>query len=127
MQNNNKEFKFDIDKNFGDHVIEERDNLSIIMRKISWGNSGEYKVDIRKYLYTEEGERMNKGISLTDNGANELAKELVSCGYGDTKEIIKALSKREENLADLINQCNNESEDEDNGSEEYYDPKELLA
>ena len=66
-------------------------------------------------------------ISLTDNGANELAKELVSCGYGDTKEIIKALSKREENLADLVNQCNNESEDEDNGSEEYYDPKELLA
>lgn len=121
------EFKFEVDKNFGDHVIEERDNLSIIMRKISWGNSGEYKVDIRKYLYTEEGERMNKGISLTDNGANELTKELVSCGYGDTKEIIKALSKREENLADLINQCNNESEDEDNGSEEYYDPKELLA
>ena len=121
------EFKFEVDKNFGDHVIEERDNLSIIMRKISWGNSGEYKLDIRKYLYTEEGERMNKGISLTDNGANELAKELVSCGYGDTKEIIKALSKREENLADLINQCNNESEDEDNGSEEYYDPKELLA
>ena len=121
------EFKFEVDKNFGDHVIEERDNLSIIMRKISWGNSGEYKVDIRKYLYTEEGERMNKGISLTDNGANELAKELVSCWYGDTKEIIKALSKREENLADLINQCNNESEDEDNGSEEYYDPKELLA
>lgn len=121
------EFKFEVDKNFGDHVIEERDNLSIIMRKISWGNSGEYKVDIRKYLYTEEGERMNKGISLTDNGANELAKELVSCGYGDTKEIIKALSKREENLTDLINQCNNESEDEDNGSEEYYDPKELLA
>ena len=121
------EFKFEVDKNFGDHVIEERDNLSIIMRKISWGNSSEYKVDIRKYLYTEEGERMNKGISLTDNGANELTKELVSCGYGDTKEIIKALSKREENLADLINQCNNESEDEDNGSEEYYDPKELLA
>ena len=121
------EFKFEVDKNFGDHVIEERDNLSIIMRKISWGNSGEYKVDIRKYLYKEEGERMNKGISLTDNGANELAKELVSCGYGDTKEIIKALSKREENLADLVNQCNNESEDEDNGSEEYYDPKELLA
>ena len=121
------EFKFEVDKNFGDHVIEERDDVSIIMRKISWGNSGEYKVDIRKYLYTEEGERMNKGISLTDNGANELAKELVSCGYGDTKEIIKALSKREENLADLINQCNNESEDEDNGSEEYYDPKELLA
>ena len=121
------EFKFEVDKNFGDHVIEERDNLSIIMRKISWGNSGEYKVDIRKYLYTEEGERMNKGISLTDNGANELTKQLVSCGYGDTKEIIKALSKREENLADLVNQCNNESEDEDNGSEEYYDPKELLA
>ena len=121
------EFKFEVDKNFGDHVIEERDNLSIIMRKISWGNSGEYKVDIRKYLYTEEGERMNKGISLTDNGANELTKELVSCGYGDTKEIIKALSKREENLADLLNQCNNESEDDDNGSEEYYDPKELLA
>ena len=60
------EFKFEVDKNFGDHVIEERDNLSIIMRKISWGNSGEYKVDIRKYLYTEEGERMNKGISISE-------------------------------------------------------------
>ena len=82
------EFKFEVDKNFGDHVIEERDNLSIIMRKISWGNSSEYKVDIRKYLYTEEGERMNKGISLTDNG-KEVIKEIRKNNSKRLKRILK--------------------------------------
>lgn len=127
MQNNNKEFKFDIDKNFGDHVIEERNNTSIIMRKISWGSTGEYKVDIRKYLYTDEGERMNKGISITDKGANELTKELISVGYGDSKEILEAIKDRDENeFKSLVNQVINGS-DTDEDSDEYYDPKELLG
>jgi hypothetical protein len=118
-----KEFKYDIDQTFGDHVIEERNNTSIIMRKISWGSTGEYKLDIRKYLYTEEGERMNKGISITDEGANELTKELIGSGYGDTKEILKTLKSRDD-FEESLNKLN-DSDEED--SDEYYDPKELLG
>lgn len=127
MEKNGKEFKYEIDKEFDDHVIEERNNTSIIMRKISWGSNGDYKVDIRKYLYTDEGERMGKGISLTDDGANELTKELISCGYGNTKDILLALRNRNEDefksAVDLV--VNGIEEDEN--SDEYYDPKELLA
>lgn len=122
------EFKYEVDKDFGDHVIEERNNMSIIMRKISWGaNNNEYKIDIRKYLYTDDGERMNKGVSLTDDGANELTKELIATGYGDTKEVLKALKDRnEEEFKSAVDSVLNGINDEED-SDEYYDPKELLG
>ena len=116
------DFTFEVNNEFGDHVLEERNNTSIIMRKIRWGESSSFKLDIRKYIYTEEGERMNKGISLTDEGANELTKELISSGYGDTKEILKTLRYRK----DFDDALNNIDAEEELG-DEYYDPRELLA
>lgn len=124
---NDKQFKYDIDKDFGDHVIEENNNTSIVMRKISWGDNGNYKLDIRKYLYTDEGERIGKGVALTDEGANELTKELIGSGYGNMKEVLVALKDRNEDefKSTVDSVLNGLNDDED--SDEYYDPKELLA
>ena len=61
MDNGN--FKYAIDKDF-DHTIDEKGNTFIALRKIAWGDSENYKLDLRKYYTTEDGERMNKGVSF---------------------------------------------------------------
>lgn len=90
MFNKDKEFKYSVDPNF-DFVLEERANTYIALRKIKWGENAEPKIDIRKYVATEEGERMMKGCSMSDEGANELAKVLVQQGYGKDKDIFESI------------------------------------
>lgn len=90
MSNKDKEFKYSVDPNF-DFVLEERANTYIALRKIKWGENSEPKIDIRKYVATEEGERMMKGCSMSDDGANELAKVLVQQGYGKDKDIFESI------------------------------------
>ena len=62
-----KEISYEINEEFGSHVIEERNNTVVMVRRISW-NGHDEKLDIRKYVYTEDGEKMGKGIGLTDEG-----------------------------------------------------------
>lgn len=118
--NKSKEITMEIEDNF-DFIIEEGQNTSINLRKISW-NGRPSKLDIRKWNYTDGNEVAMKGIGLSEDGANELASVLVEQGYGDTKRIIKALKSRGFNEEELKN---NEVY-EDNEVEEYYDPSILL-
>jgi hypothetical protein len=119
----NGEFSYEVQKEF-DFIIEESGNNSINLRKISW-NGRPYKLDLRKYSYKDGKESMLKGISISDEGANELTGVLVENGYGDTKRIIKALRTRE-NFNEEMLEPDYVFED-DNESEEFYDPKQLLA
>lgn len=120
---NDKELKMEIDKNF-DHILEEGQNTSINIRKISWGERP-MKIDIRKWSYVSDKETPLKGISLSDEGADELAAVLIENGYGNTNRILEALKKRED--YNKINNSHNiiEADFEDNENN-YYDPKELL-
>lgn len=118
--NKSKEITMEIEDNF-DFILEEGQNTSINLRKISW-NGRPSKLDIRKWNYTDGNEVAMKGIGLSEDGANELASVLVEQGYGDTKRIIKALKSRGFNEEELKN---NEIY-EDNEVEEYYDPSILL-
>lgn len=118
--NKSKEITMEIEDNF-DFIIEEGQNTSINLRKISW-NGRPSKIDIRKWNYVDGNEVAMKGIGLSEDGVNELASVLVEQGYGDTKRIIKALKSRGFNEKELKN---NEVY-EDNEMEEYYDPSILL-
>ena len=118
--NKSKEITMEIEDNF-DFILEEGQNTSINLRKISW-NGRPSKLDIRKWNYTDGNEVAMKGIGLSEDGANELASVLIEQGYGDTKRIIKALKSRGFNEEELKN---NEVY-EDNEVEEYYDPSILL-
>lgn len=124
-KNDNKEFTIEIVPNF-DFIIEEGANTSINVRKVSW-NGRPPKIDIRKWAYQDGQERAMKGVSLTDEGTNELSNVLVEQGYGDTKRIIAAIKQRKD-YDNSINQSpqTNEHEEEDD-SEEYYDPSELFG
>jgi hypothetical protein len=118
-----KEFTMDIQEGF-DFIIEEGGNTSINLRKVSW-NGREPKLDLRKWSYQDGTERAMKGVTLSDDGADELTGVLVEQGYGNTERIIKAISKR-----DGYNFIANNFDFPDDNNEiddgEYYDPSELL-
>lgn len=121
--NSDKEISMEIEEGF-DFIIEEGQNTSINVRKISW-NGRPAKIDIRKWSYNESGERAMKGIGLTDEGTDELACVLVENGYGGTRRLVNALKSRGDEPVDI--ELPPEEENEDDGSEEYYDPSELLG
>ena len=131
-----RDFIYSVDPDF-DYTIDEKGNTFIALRKIDWGNKGDFKLDIRKYYASESGETMSKGLSfLTDEGPNELTKVLIENGYGNDEEIANAiLENRKGVLAriavaledpeksyDLKVELERELEDE-----EFYDPEELIA
>ena len=118
----NGEFSYEVQEGF-DFIIEESGNNSINLRKISW-NGRPYKLDLRKYSYKDGKESMLKGISISDEGANELTGVLIENGYGDTKRIIKALRTRENFTEEMLEP---DYVFEDDNDEEFYDPKQLLA
>lgn len=124
--NKSKEITMEMEDNF-DFIIEEGQNTSINLRKISW-NGRPSKLDIRKWSYQDGEERAMKGVGLSDEGANELASVLIEQGYGDTSRIIKAIKERKDYDGSINgNIINNNSEPVDDGSEEYYDPSELFG
>lgn len=124
MARENKEFTMDIMEGF-DYIIEESGNSSLNLRKVSW-NGREPKLDLRKWSYQDGKERAMRGVTLSDDGADELSAVLIEQGYGNTKRIAKAISKRDE-YAEVIKHLDDVEEEIDDGSEEYYDPSELLG
>lgn len=138
MFDKSKPFKFEVDPNF-DFLLEEHGNTYISFRKIKWGDRADAKLDIRKYVATEEGERMMKGCSFSDEGANELTKVLVSQGFGKDKDIFNAIiDSRPEITSRFINEIKSCSDKEiedhlknhpvvdDDSEDEFYDLGDLL-
>ena len=118
---NNDDFSMEVVDNF-DFIIEEGSNSSVNLRKVSW-NGREPKLDIRKWLYQDGQERASKGVTLSDEGANELTGVLVEQGFGDTARLVKALKNRGE-FAEI--EVTGKIV-EDDGSEDYYNPNDLLG
>lgn len=138
MFKSEKPFHYDVDPNY-DFVLEERGNTYTALRKIRWGDKEDFSLDIRKYYATEEGERMAKGCSLmSKEGADELARVLVDTGYGDEKQLAKAICDNRVELAARIYDTITENKDlkdtvEDiianhlaDEEEEYYDLNEVI-
>lgn len=124
MARGDKEITMEIQEGF-DFIIGEYGNSSLNLRKVGW-NGRDAKLDLRKWNYTEDGERAMKGVTMTDDEGSELACVLVEQGYGDTKRIAKAISGRED-YHEVMAHLDEDEVIEDDGSEEYYDPSELLG
>lgn len=113
-----------------DEVFDEKGNMFLAMRKVQWCKEGvepdpeKAKLELRKWHMKAEGEeRASKGFAfLTEEGPHELAKVLVSNGYGHTKDILMKLKERddfEESVKSIYDEV-----DQDN--DEYFDPREAL-
>lgn len=124
MARENKEITMEIQEGF-DFIIEETGNTSLNLRKVGW-NGREPKLDFRKWSYQDGTERAMKGVTMTDEGANELTGVLVEQGYGDTKRIAKALTNRKD-YNDIIKHLNDPEVEINDDTEDYYDPSELLG
>ena len=129
-------FTYTVNPDF-DFTIDEKGNTFIALRQIDWGNKGEYKLDLRKYYASENGETMSKGLSfLTEDGPHELTKVLLETGYGDDEEITNTIIEKRPYILAKINselQSNPELVKSlgdirfNSIEEDYYDPEELLA
>lgn len=100
------------------------------VRKVQWVKEGnepdesKAKIEIRKMYVNSEGERVGKGYSFsTEEGPGELVVGLINAGFGKTKEILRAVRKRE----DFLEAAKTVNEDQDeNGSGEIFDMRDLL-
>lgn len=122
--------EYEMDPNGINRVIEEYGNTMIALRMVRWQSDKEFKLDLRKYRFDEEGEKYSKGISFsTEDGPSELAKVLLEEGYGDDKEVAESLYKTRpaicNNIMDLMNGVKLEVPN-NSGLDILYDPRETL-
>ena len=125
-------FEFTMNSDF-DYTIDEKGNRYIALRKIDWGNKGEYKLDLRKYYASDAGEKMSSGVTMTDDAADELTKVLLETGYGDDAEIAETILNNRPYVAAKIKKEMEKDHKwekivafETKDEEEFYDPEELV-
>lgn len=116
---------------FHDYNIpfDEKGNTVGTVRKVQWVKEGnepdesKAKIEIRKMYVTDDGEKPAKGISFsTPEGPGELAIGLISNGFGDTKEILRTVRKRD----DFLEAAKTINEDDDSSDGEMFDMRDLL-
>lgn len=118
-------------KIFKDYNItfDEKGSTWGTVRKVQWLKEGKEpdeskaKIEIRKFTQTAEGERMMKGYTFsTPEGPGELAVGLIDAGFGETKEILRSVRKRD----DFLDAAKTINEDNDNSDGETFDMRDLL-
>ena len=99
------------------------------VRKVQWVKEGQEpdeskaKIEIRKIFSKAEGETFGKGYTFsTPEGPGELAIGLINAGFGETKEILRAVRTRD----DFLEAAKTINEDEDDGDGEMFDMRDLM-
>lgn len=116
---------YNIDPDLDVIVDEKPGNAFIALRKVSWGDNETGRIEIRKWFVNSEGDEIpGKGATfMTEQGPGKLAVALIDNGFGETGELLEALSKRDD-FNDEIEYLANPSTKK---SETYYDPKEFIG
>lgn len=118
---------------FKDYEIpfDEKGSTCGQVRLGQWVKNGEQpdeskaKVEIRKIYVTGGEERTGKGYTFsTEEGPGELAVGLIKAGFGNTKDILKAVRTRDDFL-EAANTINDDSDDNSDGGE-MFDMRDLL-
>lgn len=99
------------------------------VRKVQWLKPGaepdesKAKIEIRKFRINADGEQAAKGYSFSsEEGVGELAVGLIDAGFGNTKDILRSVRKRE----DFIEAANHINDEESDGEGEMFDMRSLL-
>ena len=123
------QFQYHVFKDY-DIPFDEKGTTCGTVRKVQWiKGSGEpdeskAKIEIRKVYTSGAEEKTGKGYTFsTPEGPGELAIGLIKAGFGDTKEVLRAVRSRE----DFLEAANNINNDEDdNTSGDIFDMRDLL-
>ena len=111
-------------------AFDEKGSTVGTVRKIQWVKEGKEpdeskaKIEIRKMYMNTEDERPGKGYSFsTEEGPGELAVGLIEAGFGKTKDILRAVRKRD----DFLEAAKNINSDDDESFDgEMFDMRDLL-
>ena len=110
-------------------IIEERGNYFTAVRMVRWKPEADFKLDIRKYSSSEEGDTPLKGISfMTEEGPTELITALLEEGYGSTNEVANSIFMHREDIVERISKLQSGEITVDDGDihEEFYDAKDMV-
>ena len=117
---------------FKDYNIpfDEKGTTCGTVRKVQWVKDGsepdesKAKIEIRKVYTSGAEEKTGKGYTFsTPEGPGELAVGLIKVGFGDTKEILRAVRTRDDFL-DAAKTINEDNDGSDDG--EMFDMRDLF-
>lgn len=124
--------QYQIDPEAVNCVIEERNNTVTMLRKVAW-NGREARLELRKWVVEENGEKPMKGFSfMTQEGPHNLVHTLIDNNFGDTKTILGSLHKRDDfetSLAETIGMkkvIEAKNTEVTVQSDEFFDPKNMI-
>lgn len=124
--------QYQIDPEAVNCVIEERNNTVTMLRKVAW-NGREARLELRKWVVEENGEKPMKGFSfMTQEGPHNLVHTLIDNSFGDTKTILGSLHKRDDfetSLAETIGMkkvIEAKNTEVTVQSDEFFDPKNMM-
>jgi hypothetical protein len=117
---------------FKDYNIQfdEKASTCGTVRKVQWCKEGKEpdeskaKIEIRHVKVDDTGETRLKGYAFsTPEGPGELIVGMIDAGFGDTKEILRSVRKRD----DFLEAAKTINDDEDDNSDgEMFDMRDLL-
>ena len=110
-------------------IIEERGNYFTAVRMVRWKPEADFKLDIRKYSSTEDGDTPLKGISfMTEEGPTELISALLEEGYGSTNEVANSIFTYRKDIVERISKLESGEITVDDGDEheEYFNAREMV-
>lgn len=95
-----------------DHIIQEKGNTYISLRKVKWFENSDVKLDLRKYVTNTDGsEKMMKGCSFDEEAGHELTHVLTEEGYGDTRVILNNIKDRDDFKVSMVRSLSNDDKD----------------
>lgn len=95
-----------------DHIIQEKGNTYISLRKVKWFENSDVKLDLRKYVTNTDGsEKMMKGCSFDEEAGHELTHALTEEGYGDTRVILNNIKDRDDFKVSMVRSLSNDDKD----------------
>lgn len=128
--NKDSELEYKVFKDFN-ILFDEKAGSFGTVRLAQWYKRGtepdesKAKFEIRKFIIDKEGTEVpNKGISISNKeGMDDLTNGLVDNNFGDTRHILKSISKRDD-FANTVENINKDPDDESDG--ELFDMRNLL-
>lgn len=97
-----KDFSYHIKEDGINEVIEENGNMIMMLREVAW-QGRDYRLELRKWIVDTEKEKPMRGVSfMTEQGPHTLTETLIKHGYGNTLNVLRELSGREDFEDSLI-------------------------
>lgn len=140
--------KYEYNQDGINEIISERGDIFLALREVRWTTGKPFKLDLRNYRSSEEGDITLKGCSFNDDDADELTRVLIENGFGDNTEIADTIVQYRPDLCRELKSIFNDRTDlpeidsrvtlfqrrqddderlADENGDDYFNPKDILG